>query len=111
MRSVHEFLDSIGINLGIFIPGFLGGISYAIVTKKNFLSSMFSSFVGAVTTSYLSPIVSPKIISLFSLNDTSVYGISFIIGLLSMNISMLLISNTKDIYALKRLFNYFFSNK
>ena len=98
MKILVEFLDSIGIKMNYFLPGLLGGFTYAGLTKKSFWRGFFSAFVGAVTTSYLSPVLSPVIIDNVSwLSTNSVYGISFSIGLLSMNLTLILVDNTKSL--------------
>ncbi|WP_299681129.1 hypothetical protein [uncultured Tenacibaculum sp.] len=98
MKTLIELLDSIGIKMNYFLPGLLGGFTYAGLTKKSFWRGFFSAFVGAVTTSYISPVLSPIVIEKISwLSNNSVYGISFSIGLLSMNLTLILVDNTKSL--------------
>ena len=98
MKTLIELLDSIGIKMNYFLPGLLGGFTYAGLTKKSFRRGFFSAIVGAVTTSYISPVISPIIIEKIEwLSNNSVYGISFSIGLLSMNLTLILVDNTKSL--------------
>ncbi|WP_272151398.1 hypothetical protein [Tenacibaculum aiptasiae] len=103
MIDYQQFQDYLGIKIGYLISGGISGIIGLLAAqtddKKGFGSSLLRFFVGMFTTVYLTPMVVDK----FNFSESSAYGISFIIGLTSMNLVRVLLKLSSDIEFLKRL--------
>ncbi|WP_272151878.1 hypothetical protein [Tenacibaculum aiptasiae] len=103
MTQYHQILDYLGIKTGYLISGGISGIIGLLAAqtgdKKGFGSSLVRFFVGMFTTVYLTPVAVEK----FDFSESSAYGVSFIIGLTSMNLVRLFLKLSSDIEFLKRL--------
>ena len=83
---MKEFLNSIGINIGLTIAGFLG--SLLIVPKqKNWKLQLVSVFSGTICATYLAPVL----IGFLNINAPNIqYGLAFLVGFSGVKIAEVL---------------------
>ncbi|WP_272149137.1 hypothetical protein [Tenacibaculum aiptasiae] len=100
MNLLQEMFDMLGIKLGLLLTGGVSGIIGAKAEdKKGFWNYLFRAFGGAMTTTYLTPMV----VDYFKFSENSSYGVGFLIGLISMNFVQAILKLSSDIEFIKRL--------
>lgn len=75
--EVINFLEQVGIKVVLFIAGFVGGLSSADRRRDfTFWQKLTSLLSGGFAANYLTPVVG----SWLNLNESTLYGVSFLIG-------------------------------
>ena len=77
INETIDFLGQIGINLVLFIAGFVGGLS-SVDRRKDFTfwQKMTSLLSGGFSANYLTPVISDWL----NLRDSTLYGVAFLVG-------------------------------
>ena len=77
INETIDFLGQIGINLVLFIAGFVGGLSSVDRVKDfTFLKKITSLLSGGFSANYLTPLIS----TWFNLRESTLYGVAFLVG-------------------------------
>ena len=98
--TTQEIFDYLGIKLGFLIVGGVSGIIGAKAEdKKGFFNYLFRAFGGAMTTTYLTPVV----VDYFKFSESSSYGVGFLIGLTSMNLVQAILKMSSNIEFIKKV--------
>jgi hypothetical protein len=80
MKTAHEILQSLGINVSLIIGGIIGSL---IGMKKGL--PFYQQFIAVLAAAFIANYVSPVIVDLFSMDNNSLPGIGFIAGYSSKN--------------------------
>ncbi|WBX78359.1 hypothetical protein PG911_08875 [Tenacibaculum ovolyticum] len=98
--TYQEMFDFLGIKISLLITGGISGIIGARAEdKKGFLNYLFRAFGGAMTTTYLTPML----VDSFHLSENSSYGVGFLIGLTSMNLVQVILKICSDVEFIKTM--------
>jgi len=83
---MKDFLNSIGINIGLTIAGFLGSL-ILLPKQRNWKMQLISVFSGSLCATYLAPVV----IGFLGINAPNIeYGIAFLVGFSGVKIAEVL---------------------
>jgi hypothetical protein len=83
---MKEFLNSIGINIGLTIAGFLGSL-LLLPKQRNWKMQLVSVFSGSLCATYLAPVL----IGFLNINAPNIqYGIAFLVGFSGVKIAEVL---------------------
>ena len=85
-NTMKDFLNSIGINIGLTIAGFLGSL-ILLPKQRNWKMQLISVFSGSLCATYLAPVV----IGFLGINAPNIeYGIAFLVGFSGVKIAEVL---------------------
>ena len=83
---MKEFLNSIGINIGLTIAGFLGSL-LLLPKQKNWKMQLVSVFSGSLCATYLAPVL----IGFLNIDAPNIqYGLAFLVGFSGVKIAEVL---------------------
>ena len=83
---MKEFLNSIGINIGLTIAGFLGSL-LLLPKQRNWKLQLVSVFSGSLCATYLAPVL----IGFLNINAPNIqYGLAFLVGFSGVKIAEVL---------------------
>lgn len=78
---MRDFLESIGVNIGIALAGMFGSlIMLGKNSSSNIKSTLFSIITGVSSANYITPIVSETI----NISDRYQMGVAFLLGFLGL---------------------------
>jgi hypothetical protein len=85
-NTMKEFLNSIGINIGLTIAGFLGSL-LLLPKQRNWKMQLVSVFSGSLCATYLAPVL----IGFLNINAPNIqYGLAFLVGFSGVKIAEVL---------------------
>lgn len=77
MGSVKEFLDYLGVNIGLIFAGFIGSfVSVGSKTDIGLTGKLVAILSGGAIANYLTPML----LSVIDLNQSAEYGFAFLLG-------------------------------
>ena len=86
MNTMKDFLNSIGINIGLTIAGFLGSL-LLLPKQRNWKLQLVSVFSGSLCATYLAPVI----IGFLNINAPNIqYGLAFLVGFSGVKIAEVL---------------------
>lgn len=85
-NTMKDFLNSIGINIGLTIAGFLGSL-LLLPKQRNWKLQLVSVFSGSLCATYLAPVL----IGFLNINAPNIqYGLAFLVGFSGVKIAEVL---------------------
>lgn len=85
-NTMKDFLNSIGINIGLTIAGFLGSL-VLLPKQRNWKLQLVSVFSGSLCATYLAPVL----IGFLNINAPNIqYGLAFLVGFSGVKIAEVL---------------------
>lgn len=85
-NTMKDFLNSIGINIGLTIAGFLGSL-LLLPKQRNWKLQLVSVFSGSLCATYLAPVL----IGFMNINAPNIqYGLAFLVGFSGVKIAEVL---------------------
>jgi hypothetical protein len=85
-NTMKDFLNSIGINIGLTIAGFLGSL-LLLPKQRNWKMQLVSVFSGSLCATYLAPVL----IGFLNINAPNIqYGLAFLVGFSGVKIAEVL---------------------